>query len=345
MAKIVLADDGIKFDAYTLDQKALGGAETAVVSLAESMAALGHDVTICNRCDAPHHRNGVNWQPLDHDFPATADLYIANRGDKLITRMPGARRTVFWIHNPAGFLKKWRFFRRLLVKRPAIVFSGQHHMATMPGWVPSGEKVIIPCGIENRFLHADVTDDIRPKRAIFTSNPLRSLDWLVDLWAEKIHPLAPDAELHVFAGPQTYGAAGDRKAMVMKKILDHAATLADRGVVLRGPVPKARLLDEMQAARVMPYRGDVGETFCLALGEAQAMGIPCVIQDVGCVAERIVDGETGFVASTDDIFAARTAELFTDDSLWLQQHKAALSRQRNWGWEDAAQAFINLIPK
>ncbi|WP_339781589.1 glycosyltransferase family 4 protein [uncultured Thalassospira sp.] len=345
MAKIVLADDGIKFDAFTLDKKALGGAETAVISLAESMAALGHDVTICNRCDTPHRRNGVNWQPIDHDFPAMADLYIANRGDRLITKMPQARRTVFWIHNPAGFLKKWRFFRRLFAVRPAIVFSGQHHLATLPWWVPSGEKVIIPCGIENRFLNADVTDDIRQKRAIFTSNPLRSLDWLVDLWAEKIHPLVPDAQLHIFAGPQTYGAAGDRKALVMKGILDHASSLADRGVVLRGPVPKAELLDEMQAARVMPYRGDVGETFCLALGEAQAMGIPCVIQDVGCVAERIVDGETGFVASSDDAFVARTAELLTNDDLWLKQHKAAVKLQRDWGWSDAAQAFVNLIPE
>ncbi|OKH88266.1 glycosyltransferase family 4 protein [Thalassospira sp. TSL5-1] len=344
MAKIVLADDGIAFDAYTLDKQALGGAETAVISLAESMAALGHDVTICNRCEAPHSRNGVNWQPVDQEFPAEVDLYIANRGDKLITKMPHAGRTVFWIHNPAGFLRKWRFLWRLMWVRPAIVFSGAHHLSTMPGWIPCGEKIIVPLGIEDKFLTARVSHEPRVKKAIFASNPLRSLDWLVDVWAERIHPLAPEAELHIFAGPQTYGSTGDRKAQKMKAILDHAQSLAHCGVVLRGPVPKAQLFDEMQQARVMPYRGDVGETFCLALGEAQAMGIPCVIQDVGCVSERIVDGITGFVANDDDVFARKTADILNDDTLWLSLHQAALASQRNWGWKEAAKAFANLIP-
>ncbi|WP_258549083.1 glycosyltransferase [Thalassospira profundimaris] len=308
------------------------------------MAALGHDVTICNRCDAPHSRNGVNWQPVDQEFPTEADLYIANRGDKLITKMPQAGRTVFWIHNPAGFLRKWRFLWRLMRVRPAIVFSGAYHLSTMPAWIPGVEKIIVPLGIEDRFLTTKVSDEPRVKKAIFTSNPLRSLDWLIDVWAERIHPLVPDAELHIFAGPQTYGATGDRKAQKMKAVLDHAQSLAHCGVVLRGPVPKAQLFDEMQQARVMPYRGDVGETFCLALGEAQAMGIPCVIQDVGCVAERIVDGITGFVANDDDVFARKTADILNDDTLWLSQHQAALASQRNWGWKEAAKAFANLIP-
>ncbi|HAY47512.1 glycosyltransferase family 4 protein [Thalassospira sp.] len=343
MATIVLADDGIKFDGFTLAERPLGGAETAFISLAEGLAARGHDVTIVNNCDQVHENNGVKWQPLSNGFPATADLYIANRGHRLLDKMPEAKRTIFWIHNPAGYLLKWRYLSRLWKIKPAIVFSGAHHLATYPRWAPCGERIVIPYGIENRFMTADVNDAIRAKRAIFTSNPLRSLDWLVDLWAEKIHPLSPDAELHVFAGPQTYGAAGDEKALRMKAILDHAETLRDKGIVLRGPVPKSQLLDEMREARVMPYRGDVGETFCLALGEAQAMGVPCVVQEVGCVAERIRDGKTGFVANDDDLFAKRTAEILNDDVLWAAQHKASLEQQRSWGWAQAAEAFEKLI--
>ncbi len=343
MAIIVLADDGIKFDGFTLSERPLGGTETAFISLAEGMAARGHDVTIINNCDRPHENNGVKWQPLSDGFPKTADLYIANRGHRLLGKMPDAKRTIFWIHNPADYLLKWRYLSRLWKIKPAIVFSGAHHLATYPKWAPCGERVVIPCGIENRFMTAEVGGGIRQKRAIFTSNPLRSLDWLVDLWATKIHPLSPDAELHVFAGPQTYGSAGDEKAQRMKAILDHAETLRDAGIVLRGPVPKTQLLDEMRAARVMPYRGDVGETFCLALGEAQAMGVPCVVQEVGCVAERIKDGQTGFVANDDDLFAKRTAEILNDDALWSKQHKASIDLQRSWGWAQASEAFERLI--
>ena len=344
MATIVLADDGIKFDSFMLAQRPLGGAETAVISLAEGLAARGHEVTVLNHCDNPHENNGVRWRPLTDGFPKMADLYIANRGHRLLDKMPGAKRTVFWIHNPAGYLLKWRYLSRLWRNKPAIVFSGQHHLATYPKWAPSGERVVIPLGIEKMFRTSEVGSEVRKKRAIFTSNPLRSLDWLVELWVEKIHPLSPDAELHVFAGSQTYGAVGDEKAQRMKSILDHAANLRDKGVVFRGPVPKKKLLDEMREARVMAYRGDVGETFCLALAEAQAMGVPCVVQEIGCVAERVIDMQTGFVANDDDMFAKRTAEILNDDDLWAKQHKAALEKQRGWGWEQAAEAFERLVP-
>lgn len=339
MATIVLADAGIKFDGFTLAQRPLGGAETAFISLAESLADRGHDVTIINRCDRIHQNNGVKWRPLSNGFPESADLYIANRGYELLRRIPKASRTVFWIHNPAKYLLKWRYMWRLWKVKPAIVFSGAHHLATYPRWAPSGERVVIPYGIERRFMVEEGMNEVPQKRAIFTSNPLRSLDWLVDLWAEKIHPLSPDAELHIFAGPQTYGSAGDEKAQRMKVILDRAKALRDKGIVLRGPVPKTELIEEMRKGRVMPYRGDVGETFCLALGEAQAMGIPCVVQEVGCVAERIVDGQTGFVANEDDLFAQYTAEILNNDELWAKLHRRALSKQRSWGWPQAAELF------
>lgn len=339
MAKIVMADDSIKFDGFTLSQRPLGGAETAFISLAEAFATRGHDVTIFNQCEQHHESNGVKWHPLTDAFPEIADLYIANRGYQLLAKMPKAKRTIFWIHNPARYLLKWRYLSRLWKIRPAIVFSGKHHLNTYPKWAPCGERVIIPFGIENRFMTAKVNNDIPKKRAIFTSNPLRSLDWLLKVWVEKIHPLSPEAELHVFAGPQTYGSVGGKKAQSMKLILDHAETLGDKGIVLRGPVPKDQLMNEMLEARVMPYRGDVGETFCLALGEAQVMGIPCVVQEVGCVAERVIDGETGFVTNGDNEFAQRTAEILNNDTLWLQQHETALLKQRSWGWEQAAEAF------
>jgi hypothetical protein len=44
MAHIVMADDGIPFDGTSIDTGPLGGAETAFVALAESLAARGHRV-------------------------------------------------------------------------------------------------------------------------------------------------------------------------------------------------------------------------------------------------------------------------------------------------------------
>ena len=344
MARIVLADDGIRFDGKTMDTQPLGGAESSVVFLVRKLAARGHQVTVRNKCRARLVHDGVHWAPIDDPWPAAADLYIANRGDKLISMMPGARRTVFWIHNPAGYVLKWRYLQKLWRLRPVIVFIGAYHATTYPGWAPEGGREVIPYGIPDNFRTAEPAGETPPPRAVFTSNPLRSLDWLLRLWADRIRPAVPDAELHVFSGPATYGAVGDAKARAMDAVLGEARNLSGAGVVLREPVPKERLIEELRASRVMLYRGDLNETFCLAVGEAQAMGVPTVVQKLGSVVERVVHGETGFIADDDAAFAEAARKLLTDDALWQAQHRAALEKQRRWGWPEAAAAFERLIP-
>ncbi len=344
MAHIVMADDGIVFDGRTPERSPLGGAESSFVQLAETLARRGHAVDVRNHCEGPLRHNGVDWAPLAGGLPESADLYIANRGDGLILSMPTAARTVFWIHNPARYLMKWRYLWKLWRKKPAIIFIGDYHATTYPSWAPGGERVVIPYGLPEMFRTAEPAPRPPPPRAVFTSNPLRGLDWLMETWADRIVPRVPGAELHVFSGPATYGAAGQGKADRMQVVLDRARGLAGSGVVLRGPVPKAALLDELRAARVMLYKGDINETFCMALGEAQAIGVPAVVQPIGSVVERVVDGRTGFIAPDRDAFADAAVRLLSDDALWTRMHDAALASQRRWTWDEAAAAFERLIP-
>jgi len=345
MARIVLADDGIEFDGKTPTERPLGGVESSVVALTAELARRGHDVHVLNKCKAALDHDGVHWRPInDAAWPDDVDLYIANRGDKLLNRMPDARRTVFWIHNPASYLLKWRYLSKLFRLRPAIIFIGDYHATTYPAWAPGGERVVIPYGLPDEFCGAERLSKAPPPRAIFTSNPLRSLHWLLDIWGGEIQPHVVGAELHVFAGAATYGSVGEKKSSAMEAVLDKARALEGKGVVLRGPVPKAELVGELRQSRAMLYRGDINETFCLAVGEAQAMGVPAVVENLGSVNERVIDSKTGFVASDDAAFADAARRLLSDDALWLAQHNAALDKQRSWRWPQAAEAFERLIP-
>jgi glycosyltransferase involved in cell wall biosynthesis len=343
MARIVLVDDGIAFDGRTAEEGPLGGAESAVVGLVEAFAARGHDMLVLNRCAAALDWKGVRWRPLETEpVPAAPDLYIGNRGHRLIGLAPGARRRVFWIHNPARYLMKPRYLVPLAWWRPAIVFSGAYHASTYPAWAPAGARRIIPYGVPELFRDAEERTPPGP-RAIFTSSPLRSLDWLLDLWAERIRPAVPEAELHVFSGTATYGAVGAAKSGSMTPVLDRAAAMEAEGVVLRGTVAKPVLKQELLASRVYLYRGDENETFCMSAAEAQAMGVPGVVEAIGSLPERVVDGETGFVVRGRDAFAAAAIRLLREDALWQAQHRAALARQRRFGWPEAASQFETLL--
>ncbi|MEK9725472.1 MAG: glycosyltransferase, partial [Rhodospirillaceae bacterium] len=152
MARILLADDGIEFDGLSLTRGPLGGVESSIINLMSELARRGHEVHVRNNCAAPLDHEGVAWRPIkDADFPDGVDLYIANRGDKLIELMPRAKRTVFWIHNPARYLMKWRYLSKLWRTKPAIVFIGTVHAGTYPAWAPGGERIVIPYGLSDDF--------------------------------------------------------------------------------------------------------------------------------------------------------------------------------------------------
>ena len=343
MAHVVMADDGIAFDGATAASGPLGGAETAFVALAEALAARGHRVEARSNCRAPLCHNGVAWAPLASGVPDSCDLFIGNRGHRVIGLVPGARRRLFWLHNPGGYLKKPRFALRLTWHQPTIVTTSFYQASTVPKWLVLSERQIkiIPYGVLDYFREAEAREP-PPPRAIFTSNPLRGLDWLLDLWVAQIIPAMPNAELHIFAGPAVYGGAVKR-ASEMETVLARAETLRAQAVRLHVPVGRGALALMLAGARVMLYRGDPGETFCLALAEAQAMGVPAVVQPLGCVAERVIDGETGHIAASDAAFAEAAVRLLRDDALWRRCHRNALQSQRGLSWDEVAGKFEALI--
>jgi glycosyltransferase involved in cell wall biosynthesis len=338
MASVVMADDGIAFDGAMAETAPLGGAETALVALAEALAGRGHRVEVRNRCRAPLTYKGVRWAPLAADIPETCDLYIGNRGHRVIGLVRRARRRLFWLHNPARYLRKPRNVLPLAWYRPTLVVSGVYHAETVPAWLPCSGCEIIPYGVLERFRGAIPREPPAP-RAIFTSNPLRGLDWLLDQWVARIAPAVPGAELHIYAGGTVYGAAGMPKAERMAEILARADGLSAIGVRRFAPVGHQALVAALMEARVMLYRGDPGETFCLALAEAQAIGVPAVVTPLGAVGERVADGVSGRVARDDADFGAAAIAILRDDALWRRSHLAALEHQRGLSWDEVASRF------
>jgi glycosyltransferase involved in cell wall biosynthesis len=342
MALVVMADDSFAFDAAVADQGPLGGAETALVALAEALAARGHSVEVRNRRERELAHHGVRWLPLGGDVPHTCDLYIGSRSHRVIGLVRHAKCRLFWLHNPARYLRKPRNVWRLACYRPTLVVIGAYHAKTVPRWLLHGGCETIPYGVLDRF-RAAAPRELPPPRAIFTSNPRRGLDWLLDLWGRRIAPAAPEAELHIYGGPAVYGAFGAKHASEMEAVLARADVLASRGVRRFAPVGREALAAALAGARVMLYRGDPGETFCLALAEAQAMGVPAVVTPLGAVAERVSDGVSGHVADNDEDFATAAIAALLDDDLWRRWHLGALDHQRGLSWDMVAARFEALI--
>ena len=325
--RIVMGTEDAYVPAVAIGSRPLGGAETAFALLAEAFERRGHAVEVCAAA------GGASATP--------AGLVLANRLPRVFRRLPRRGRRVLWMHNPGGYLRKPRHLLPLAAARPRVVTLGPGHSATLPRWLPF-RPVEIPLAVAPPFsAGAPRRAAPPPPVAVFASNPLRGLDWLLDLWAARVRPAVPAAELHLYTGVATYGGDARLQARAAP-VLARAASLADMGVRLREPLPRPALAERLRGARLMLYRGDPGETFCLALAEAQAVGLPCVVTPLGAVAERVADGETGVVARSDDAFAAAAVRLLSDDAAWSAMHAAAVARGPGPDWDAVAARFEEL---
>jgi glycosyltransferase involved in cell wall biosynthesis len=85
------------------------------------------------------------------------------------------------------------------------------------------------------------------------------------------------------------------------------------------------------------------EGWSLTVMEAALCRTPSVALAVGGLAESIVDGETGFLASDADELAERVRELVGREDLRERFGEAAEQRARTFTWDRSARAFLDVL--
>ncbi|MFL0682741.1 MAG: glycosyltransferase [Algoriphagus aquaeductus] len=337
LRKIVLLDNG-DFSFLDFVDKPLGGAQSAFIGLVNGLSKLGCMLEVRNHCDREFFNEQIAWKRLDYNEKFVCDGFIVNRSAKLLDLVPKGKPVLFWLHNRGNYLLSPKNLKFLWKSYPTLVFSGQYHRSTFFLWLFFKNR-IIPYGLNDVFFQKNNEKESPSPKAIFTSNPIRSLDWVVDRWIE-IKKKVPNAELHVFSGPSPYGSWGQSVADRMQIALQYAIERENYGIYVHEPVSKADLIKVIQKSRVMLYRGDVAETFCLSVAEAMELGVPCVTMDLGSMKERIESGHNGFVLNTDRDFVDKAVDLLSNDIMWREFHERLNQASVNYTWFDVAKKFI-----
>jgi glycosyltransferase involved in cell wall biosynthesis len=329
-----------------LEEKSIAGTQTAFIELSRAFEKSGNTVNVYTDTLRVLETPQRTWNQLSQvDASVEYDLMIVNVSPYLFESFKHikTKKKILWIHNEAKYLLYWHRLKFLLKHRPVVVFSGEYHKSTLPLFIPTGGRKVISYGISDNVLNMSTNKpDETNKKVYFTSNPLRSLRWLVDLWVAEIHPHHPDAELHVFAGWKTYGAWGIAVKNRMQTEIEYASQFAMNKIVIRDVLPKQELFSEMKEGRAMFYKGDRAETFCLAVAEAQALGLPAVVCDLGSMKERVEHRVTGFVANTDANFVNYAIRILTDDQLCGKLGENAIQFSKKATWVSASNQFMSI---
>ncbi len=344
MARIVIADRTNHYDGSDVASRPLGGTEMSVIQLAEALARRGHAVRCLTNCDEPIVHQGVEWSPLGARRAGPCDLFLAVQHPELLDLARRCRRRALWLVWPPHELRRRQLFLRMWLYRPLPVFVSRFQVGAYGRYLPKPDPaLVIPFGLPDAVRGRPPLDAPPPPRAVFASNPMRDLKWLLEVWQRRILPQVPGAELHIYGIRDYKHRYADRweetRERLGRFVPDGYSAEASRSLFPHPPARREELWDSLYSSRVMLYGGHHVEAFCLAVAEAQALGVPAVVRPIAVMPERVRDGITGFVAPDDESFARRAVELLEDDALWRRQHMAALSLQQGWSWGECAEAF------
>ncbi|GAC1610825.1 MAG: hypothetical protein NVS3B26_19790 [Mycobacteriales bacterium] len=322
----------MRWDPTRGDDVPKGGITTALVALSRELASRGHQVALVADIPAPHDRDGVHFRPratftpLCRERPVDAIIAVP---DLLALALPvPARARVAWSgnafatgdclvsapHDWAGDIgKAGRVARLLGVARlqpvlSAFVAKSQWQadaQAAVTG-LPRGVFHVIGNGVPLEH-YASPPVQREPARLVYTSQPRRGLGLLLDL-LPAIRMQVPQLSVHVYSyDPLEPGLAARAHA---------------QGVVLHGALSKSALARELLKGGVMAYPNTLRETFCTAVAEAQAAGLPVVTSRRGALTERVADGLDGLLVDGEPgsadyrrDFVAAVVRLLTSPSL------------------------------
>ena len=334
--QITLIDDSIPFDGFTPANRPLGGAEKAFASLAGALARRGHEVHVLNRARYGMVVEGAHWDTMDKGAPAMSDVLIAFRKPALLSLVRLARQRVLWLTGTSRQLAP--ALKVVENVQPEIVLLGQTHLKEFK--LPKGmQATSINPGVRNEFLMETPTELHERPTAVMTAHPLLGMDWALDLWRDRIISRVAQPRLVLVSAVLKKGLAGQEIPENIVPIMEKVRDMAALGVEVVAPGADSGMGKLYRSARLHLYPASRDDMACWTLMESQACGLPAVVRPLGAAAERIEDGQTGFVAKTDEDFAEKMIRLLNDDELFWTMNRDAKLVSAGKTWDLAASQF------
>lgn len=330
--KICLLEDSLPFDGLTPDQRPLGGFQRAVAGLAAALARRRHDVTVINHADAERWVDGVRWLPFGEALTTSYDLLIACGKPSLLDGMNGrvlASRRVLWsVADPATLLEGDNA-QALRERNADLWFIGSMQAGRYQGRQPA--QVVLP-GVASVYRPADV-ERLPPPVAIVTASPDYRLESLIRLWLEKVAPVVPGAELHIYSSllSRPLRAAGPVPE-AQQALYELIVANEGLGLKIKAPLPDRGMALVYQQARVHLHPGHADDFAVWTLYDSHACGLPAVARMVGGTMDCVTNGQTGYLVPDDEAVVNVAAQILSDASLYNRMSEAAgsLARRRSW---------------
>lgn len=245
----------------------VGGVETTYLELSEELARTGKNVFLfCNTSEA-HIYKGVYyvpWEQINEYYKLDPDVIITSRWFDPFYEDTKAKK-IIWFQD--AFFGVPDDKPDLFSKADKVICSSEWHknyICERLGRSISPNKLqVIPLGIRKDLFVQGINKD--PNKMIYSSNPDRGLEQLIDMW-DRITEKYPNINLTVtygWEGLKTWSGDSSWHNSI-KQLQEKCFKKAEEcgNIRFTGRVTKKELAKELLSSSIMLYPNNFNETFC-----------------------------------------------------------------------------------
>jgi glycosyltransferase involved in cell wall biosynthesis len=347
--KIVFYTRGSDFNGNTIDQKGLGGSESALLYIARELARRGHMVSVFCTCSQPGNYQGVEYRHSDGFLPYCnahpQDVGVFSRLYEPLVQA-NSKIKILWLHDVAGS----KYYTAALpeldryVQRYFVISAWQRQ-----GFIDTFRFDASRFYLTRNGVDLELFEGSPPRnrfKLIYINTPFRGLDVLVNLFPF-LRQAVPEVELHLYTGMSLYGGQFMEWEEQLRGLYDHARKMP--GVHLCEPLPKAELANELLTSGLSLYPSHFEECCSIASLEVQAAGVPMITSDLAGLKDTIKNGETGILIPIDNKelksrsqqyqinFLNQAVRLLRDEDAWRAlSMNASRNIRDNYSWSRIA---------
>jgi glycosyltransferase involved in cell wall biosynthesis len=349
------AESCLPINPKSLDSRALGGTETGVIRLANSLGRKGYNITIFSRgVETPEidsinknvtyepcqfiHKSDIfdvlvlvkDFRPCSFNLPAKKIYFLTGDGPEQ------------YINFGIGDVRVQKRIEKIL-----CVSNWQAEALSSTSGFDIRKTAVIQNGVHLENFEYSVKNF--NKRLFYASSPNRGLGLAIKCFAELLN-FHPDATFHIFAGFDVYDDHQKFSGPLVEQF-NSLKNLASKipNIFFHGNLIQKELASKICECDLLFYPNQFVETSCIVALEAQAAGCPVIASNSGGLPETVSDrgilisGIPGSDNYTRN-FVTATSNLLNDKDTFSKLSKRIKDYAfKNFSWDYVADRFITAI--
>lgn len=314
---------GLTYDGTTLNQRGLGGSESAVILMSKELAKCGFDVTVFNNCidklSKPGIYDGVTYRDLtelDSSNDFEFDVVISSR--TVIPFLHPALWSGFAQYSPHRFMRLKERARHRVVWMHDTFCNGDQHLegmlthgdiheiftlsdfhTTYVSNADHGHRRLFEV-FKNRIFMTrngvvNYNSDVKihekdPDLFVYNASVTKGMIPLVTKIWPRFKAFAPNAKLKVIGGYYRFreNAEPDEQEKTWRSIANDPY-YANLGIEFTGIIKQSEIAEILTRASYMAFPGAFPETFGISTLESLTYNTPLITTRFGALEETAID--------------------------------------------------------